>query len=119
MHDHLHYQDNTCIETLKQIHNGQQKNKNGFRGLFLAENGKYRATITFQGVHYHLGRFSNIADAIQARLDAEAVMHDGYVAAYDKYLERAEKDPAWAELNPFYYKVYRIGDKFQVSTIEI
>ena len=119
MHEHMHYQDNTCIEVLKKIHNGQQNNKNGFRGLFLTKNGKYRATITFQGVHYHLGHFSNMEDAIQARLDAEAVMHDGYVAAYDKYLEHAEKDPAWAEDNPFYYKVYRIGDKFQISTNQI
>ena len=116
VNQYLHLQDNTCIERLKQIHNGQQKNKNGFRGLFLTENGKYRATITFQGVHYHLGHFSNMADAIQARLDAEAVMHDGYVAAYDKYLEHSEKDPAWAEQNPFYYKVYRVGDSFQVIT---
>lgn len=119
LNQYLHRQDNTCIERLKQIHNGQQTNKNGFRGLFLTENGKYRATITFQGVHYHLGHFSNMADAIQARLDAEAVMHDGYVAAYDAYLERAEKDPEWAKQNPFYYKVYRVDDKFQVDTNEI
>ncbi len=119
MHEHMHYQDNTCIERLNRIHSDRRENKSGFRGLFLTKSGSYRVNITFQGVHYHLGYFSNMADAIQARLDAEAVMHDGYVAAYDKYLERAEKDQAWAENNPFYYKVYRIGDKFQVSTIEI
>ena len=64
MHEHMHYQDNTCIETLKQIHNGRQKNKNGFRGLFLTKNGSYRVNITFQGVHYHLGYFSSMADAV-------------------------------------------------------
>ena len=116
MHDHMHYQDNTCIERLNRIHSDQRENKNGFRGLFLTKNGKYRATITFQGVHYHLGRFSDQQSAMQARLAAEAVMHDGYVAAYDKYLERAEKDPEWAEQNPFQYKVYRADDKFQVIT---
>lgn len=116
MHEHMHYQDNTCIERLKQIHNDRQKNKTGFRGLFLTENGKYRATITFQGVHYHLGHFSNMEDAVKARLDAEAVMHDGYIEAYDRYLEHAEKDPTWAEKNPFYYKVYRVSNGFQVVT---
>ena len=116
VNQYLHRQDNTCIERLQQIHNGQQKNKNGFRGLFQTKNGMYRANITFQGVHYHLGYFSNMADAIQARLNAEAVMHDGYIAAYDAYLECAEKDPVWAEENPFYYKVYRINDTFQVAT---
>ena len=116
MHEHMHYQDNTCIETLKQIHNGQQKNKNGFRGLFLTKSGSYRANITFQGVHYHLGYFSDMADAVRARLDAEAVMHDGYIAAYDNYLKHAEDDSEWAEKNPFYYKVYRDGKDFQVVT---
>ncbi len=116
MHDHMHYQDNTCIETLKRIHDGSQKNANGFRGLFLTKSGKYRASITFQGVHYNLGHYSDIGDAIKARLDAEAVMHDGYISAYDSYLKHAEDDPTWAENNPFYYKVYRTGSDFQAVT---
>lgn len=116
VNQYLHRQDHTCIERLKQIHNGKQTNKTGFRGLFLTKDGKYRATITFQGVHYHLGRFSDQQSAMQARLAAEAVMHDGYVSAYDLYLKHAELDPAWAEENPFYYKVYRIGNGFQAVT---
>ena len=43
-------------------------------------------------------------------------MHDGYITAYDRYLKHAEDDPAWAEENPFYYKVYRNGKDFQVVT---
>ena len=43
-------------------------------------------------------------------------MHDGYINAYDRYLKHAEADPAWAEENPFYYKVYREGKDFQVVT---
>lgn len=116
VNQYLHRQDNTCIERLQRIHSDRRPNKSGFRGLFLTDSGKYRATITFQGVHYHLGHFSNMADAIKARLDAEAVMHDGYVAAYDRYLERAEKDPEWAKQNPFYYTVQRGEGGFIVST---
>lgn len=54
-----------------------------------------------------------MADAIQARLDAEAVMHDGYVAAYDAYLERAEKDPAWAQKNRFITKSIVLETSFK------
>ena len=57
MHDHMHYQDNTCIERLNRIHSDQRENKSGFRGLFLTKSRSYRANITFQGVHYHLGYF--------------------------------------------------------------
>lgn len=116
LNQYLHLQDNTCIERLRQIHNGQEKNRSGFRGLFLTQTGKYRATITFQGVHYHLGLFLNMADAIRARLDAEAVMHDGYIKAYDSYIRHAEEDPEWAESNPFYYRVTRAEGDFRVAT---
>ncbi len=116
IHEHMTYRDNTCVERLKQIHNGRETNKAGFRGLFVTKDGKYRATITFQGVHYYLGCFSDMAKAVRARLDAEAVMHDGYVEAYYTYLRRAEDDPAWAAANPFYYTVSRVGGEFTVST---
>ncbi len=116
MHAHLHYQDNTCLERLVRAQKNMDKNKAGFRGLFLTRNGSYRAMITFQKVHYTLGYYKDFADAVQARLDAEESLHAGYLTACERYRERAEHDPEWARDNPFYYEVTRSNGYFHVST---
>lgn len=79
-------------------------------------NGKYRAMITFQGKHYNLGHYDSFDRAVQARLDAEEVLHKGYINAYEKYGEKAANDPTWAEANPFYYEVSRNDRKFNIRT---
>ncbi len=118
MHEHMHYQDNTCAEILRRACAGTdaRKSKAGFRGLFRMENGKYRAMITFQGKHYNLGHYTEFSDAVQARLDAEKAMHEGYLEAMERYEGKAQADPAWAEGNPFYYHVERVDGGFAVST---
>ncbi len=116
MHGHMHYQDDTCVEILRRSCSETGRNKSGFRGLFLMKNGKYRAAITFQGRHYNLGQYSSFDRAVQARLDAEEVMHRGYVRAFEQYEERARTDPAWAEENPFFYQVERVRGSFRVMT---
>ena len=92
------------------------KTKAVFAVCFSPKADRIEQTSLFKGCITILDIFYNMADAIQARLDAEAIMHDGYIAAYDTYLKRAEKDPKWAEQNPFYYKVSRVDDTFQVAT---
>ena len=116
MHDHMHYQDDTCVEVLKRCCTDTGRNKSGFRGLFLMNNGKYRASITFQGKHYNLGHYAFFDQAVQARLDAEEVLHKGYIRAFEQYEEKAKADPAWAESNPFFYQVTRTNGSFQVQT---
>ncbi len=116
MHDHLHYQDDTCLEILKNACADTGRNKSGFRGLFLMNNGKYRASITFRGKHYNLGHYASFERAVQARLDAEESLHQGYIQAFQAYEARAEADPAWAAANPFYYDVQRTEGRFSVST---
>ena len=116
MHDHMHYQDDTCVEMLKRACSTTGKNKFGFRGLFQMNNGKYRASITFQGKHYNLGYYDSFDRAVQARLDAEEVLHVGYLNAFNQYEEKAKVDPDWAEKNPFFYQVARVNGGFQVYT---
>lgn len=116
MHEHLHYADDTCVERLVRAQKNETENKAGFRGLFLTQKGKYRVTITFQKVHYHIGYFLSFEAAKQARLDAEESLHAGYVSAYSKWQEQAEADPEWAENNPFFYKVQRVNGTFCVTT---
>lgn len=116
MHDHMHYQDDTCLEVLKRSCVDTGRNKAGFRGLFLLNNGKYRASITFQGKHYDLGHYDSYARAVQARLDAEEILHKGYVKAFEQYETKAKLDPAWAEEHPFLYQVTRVNGDFQICT---
>ncbi len=116
MHDHLHYQDDTCLEVLRRSCVDTGRNKSGFRGLFQLPDGKYRASITFQGKHYDLGHYTSFDRAVQARLDAEDVLHQGYIAAYAAYEKRAEADPAWSAANPFFYQVQRTDGEFIVNT---
>lgn len=114
----MHCQNDTCAEVLKRIREdtGTRKSKAGFRGLFLMQNGKYRASITFQGKHYNLGHYASFDQAAQARLDAEDVLHAGYLRALQKYERTAEDNPEWADRNPFFYVVTRVDGVFQVST---
>ena len=114
--DHMHYQDDTCLEMLKRACEDTGRNKTGFRGLFQLPNGKYRASITFQGKHYDLGHYRSFDRAVQARLDAEETLHQGYIEAYAAYEKKADADPAWAERNPFYYDVQRSDGRFTVMT---
>ena len=116
MHEHMHYQDDTCLEILKRSCADTDRNKAGFRGLFLMKNGKYRASITFQGKHFDLGHYYSFERAVQARLDAEEALHQGYIQALERYEAMAADDPAWAADNPFFYKVQRIDGQFIVST---
>lgn len=116
MHGHMHYRDETCVEILRSSCEETGRNKAGFRGLFLLKNGKYRASITFQGKHYDLGHYASFDRAVQARLEAEEVLHRGYLRAFERYGEKAKADRDWAENNPFFYQVRRVNGEFLIST---
>lgn len=116
MHEHMHYQDGTCLERLTRVSTDKLENRAGFRRLSLTKTGKYRVLITFQKQHYTLGYYKTFDEAVRVRLDAEQFLHTGYINAFKKYQDKTEADPAWAEENPFYYRVARQGREFQAST---
>ena len=116
MHEYMHYGNDTCVERLVRAQKNEGQNKAGFRGLSLMRGGRYRAVITFRKVHYHLGCYRDFDEAVQARLDAEETLHQGYINAYDAYQRMAEADPAWAAANPFVYEVERTDGRFLVHT---
>lgn len=118
MHEHLHYQDNTCIERLERVRREGKRNKAGFRGLFLTKGGKYRASISFQKKHYTLGYFDDFNDAVQARLCAEDELQGSYLEAFSRYERHAAADPAWAKSNPFHFQALRRDGRFVISTYE-
>ena len=116
MHEYMHYGNDTCVERLVRAQKNAAENKAGFRGLSLMRGGRYRAVITFRKVHYHLGCYRDFDEAVQARLEAERTLHQGYINAYGAYQRRAEADPAWAEANPFVYQVFRTDSGFEIYT---
>ncbi len=119
LHEHMHYQDNTCLERLQRVQTDARENKAGFRGLFLTKSGLYRVVISFQGKQYNLGYYHSFEEAVKVRLEAEETFQLGYMEACRQYEEKAHRDPSWAEENPFYYHVSRVNGKFCVNMVEI
>ena len=116
MHEHMHYQQDTCLERLARAQKEGGKNRAGFRGLYLTKNGSYHVMITFRKVHYSLGYFKSFDAAVRARVEAEKALHAGYTDAFKKYCEKAGEDARWAEENPFFYNVMRVNGEFLVDT---
>lgn len=85
-------------------------NTTGYKGVYLIK-GKYVAKIVFQKKAYYLGTYDNIADAAQARKEAEEVLFDGVAEHYAKWKEKADTDPSWAEENPIQIFVSQNSDK--------
>ena len=54
----------------------QKTSKSGIRGVFFNNRtGKWRAVLMFQGVNHYLGEYRELADAVKARTDAEALYY--------------------------------------------
>lgn len=79
----LHYIDGTLVESIKS-QKIRSDNTSGTRGVTqIKATGKWRACITFKGKHYHLGVYTNLIDAIQARKKAEAMIFGDFLKWYD------------------------------------
>ena len=75
--------------------------------------------IGLQSRRYYLGTFATMSEAVAVRLEAEQLLHDGFVEAYRRYAVQAEQNPAWAVENPFFFHVVRINGDFCIRTTEI
>lgn len=71
---------------LSSLHaNISKSNKSGFKGICWDKSrNKWSADITFKGKRYHLGRFSNLSDAITARKAAEEKYFKPIIDKYSK-----------------------------------
>ena len=102
----LHRVDGTCIEWLEK-RKKRSDNTSGFRGVSRRKNGKYRVTIGFKGQRFYLGTFAGLEEAVQARLKAEAEIHETFVKRYRLWSEKAAKDPDWGKQHPFVFRVQK------------
>lgn len=116
LHTYLHTLEDTCVENLVRSQKTFKNNTSGFRGVMATRNGTYRAVITFQKRNYYLGTFKSFQEAVDARLDAEKVLHTGFVQAYGDWQAVADTDPGWAAENPFYYRVKHENGTFYIET---
>ena len=102
----LHKIDGTCIEMLEKRHS-RSDNTSGVYGVSKMANGRFRATITFAKTRIYLGTRDTLEEAATLRKQAEIDIHQNYLAHRKAYDERAEKDPEWAEKNPFSFKLIK------------
>ena len=104
LHDRLHLVDGTCVEWVEG-RKGRADNTSGFRGVYRKKNGKYSVSIGFKRKILFIGVFDLYQDAVDARLRAEHLVHDGFLAAHRMWKSMAEQDPKWEEANPFRFDV--------------
>ncbi len=102
--------DGTCIAWLEKRKH-RKDNTSGFRGVSITPYGKCIAGIGFKGAKYYLGRFDNMEEAVRARLEAERLVHDGFVSAYREWEEKKKQDPAWAGEHPLVFEVEQREDQ--------
>ena len=81
MRNAIHFTENTCLERIASRKEASN-NTSGHRGVYRRENGKWRASIGFQGKVYNLGTFIDYEDAVKARVEAEKKYYDAFLEQY-------------------------------------
>ncbi len=110
----LHRVDGTCVEILEK-RKYRRDNTSGFRGVYVTKGHRFRVSIGFKGKRYHVGTFDDYDAAVSARMEAEKLIHEGFIRAYYDWKERAE-DSQWAKTHPFVYNVEKRNGKFCIVT---
>ena len=73
--------------------------------------GKYVAKIVFQKKQYFLGTFDNLEEAQNARLAAEERINGAAVRFCERWQQKADADPEWAETHPLRFEVERDDER--------
>lgn len=86
--------ESTSLSSLILSKKLNKRNKSGFTGVwFNRRTEKWEAIINFKKTRYYLGRFDNIADAIDAREKAEKEIHDPMIFQHlEKLTESRRKE---------------------------
>lgn len=113
VHDRLHLIDGTCVEWLGK-RKDRSDNRSGFRGVFKKKNGKYSVSIGFKKKLYYIGTFDEFEDAVQARIGAEKLIHGGFVEAYTRWQQKADKDQQWGKEHPFKFDIEKVNGEIVV-----
>ena len=88
----------------------------GFRGVFQLKNcNRYRVDIGFKGKRYYVGLFDNYDEAVQARLAAENLIHNGFIQKWKEWNEKEKEDPKWGKEHPLVFDVKKEDGEIRVS----
>lgn len=85
----LHIKDNTSVEWLMN-RKARKDNTSGFQGIDIRKNGQYRVTIGFKKRRFYLGYYSHFDIAIKVRKQAEEIIHENYIQAYQIWQKHQE-----------------------------
>lgn len=97
------YVDGTSIDALRS-QKIATNNTSGVKGVYRVR-GRWLAKIVFQQKAYYLGFYEDFEDAVEARKKAEDVLIKGTIEHYEKWKQKADKEPQWAEENPIQIRV--------------
>ena len=89
MKNAIHFVEGTCIERISN-RTESKSNTSGHRGVYYRGNGRWRASIGFQGKNYNLGTYGNYEEAVQARVEAEKKLYDSFLERYYEQLRTEE-----------------------------
>lgn len=103
----LHRIDGTCVEWLKKRKH-RSDNTSGFRGVYGCH-GKFCVSIGFKKQRFYIGTYATFEEAVRVRLEAEKLLHDGFVKAYYAWQEQGGDEP-------FIYEVEKVGGWFRIHT---
>ena len=79
----LTYIDGTCVEMLR-AKTVRRNNTSGVPGVdWYKRKNTWRAAICFKGKRYYLGTYHCFEDAVKARKEAEARLHDSFLREFD------------------------------------
>ena len=90
-----HLVDGTCIEVLEKR---KSRKDNGFKGK-----------------RYYVGLFDNYDEAVQARLAAENLIHNGFIQKWKEWNEKEKEDPKWGKEHPLVFDVKKEDGEIRVS----
>ena len=84
--------DNTCLSTIVAGKKPSTLNTSGHTGVYLDKrSGKWQAYINYKKKRYHLGFFKEKEDAIRARKEGEARIHDPVIMEHFQNLTPESK----------------------------
>ena len=110
-----HLVDGTCVEVLEK-RKKRRDNESGFRGVFYLKNSnRYRVDIGFKGKRYYVGLFEDYDEAVQARLEAENLIHNSFINIWKEWYQKDQEDPQWGKKHPLVFNVRKVNGELQVE----
>lgn len=104
-------------EEIPEPRKSRTDNTSGFRGVSRHPDGRWLVSIGLKSNRYYIGLFDDYEEAVRARLRMEEILQKGFEEAYQNWQLQAQRNSAWAEENPFFYKVVKSGKYFRIQTV--